>query len=149
MTYRIEITADSMTELAGKLLAITSQFHVVPDPVMPEVRDAAPAPAKAPKAKKEVAEEPVGEPVASTAANPSPTSNDAPGTQTAETAPVPSEPVELDFDKDITPLVLRVVKEKGKPVVQDILAQFGVERASQVDEQLWPELVAALEGELA
>jgi hypothetical protein len=50
----------------------------------------------------------------------------------------------LDFDKDVTPVVLDAVKTKGKPWVQDILAQFGVERASQVPDERFGELVDML-----
>jgi hypothetical protein len=44
----------------------------------------------------------------------------------------------------VAPIVLQVVKDKGKPAVQAILEQFGVERASQLDPARWPELVVAL-----
>jgi hypothetical protein len=40
--------------------------------------------------------------------------------------------------------VLQVVKEKGKPVAQEILSQFGVEKASLLDPARWPELVEVL-----
>ena len=55
----------------------------------------------------------------------------------------PSETVvSLDFEKDVAPLVLKAVAVKGKPWVQEVLAQFGVERASQVPDDRLPELVA-------
>ncbi|MEN9936007.1 MAG: hypothetical protein RLZZ387_2586 [Chloroflexota bacterium] len=145
MTYRIEITADTMSELGGKLLAMASQFHTAApsDPVMPEIRDAAPAKPKAAKAKKEEAG---NAPPASTVEAPSATLSSEPDTPTVESAPAPSEPDApvLDFDKDVTPLVLRVAKEKGKDVAIEILSQFGAARASEVDEARWPELCNAL-----
>jgi hypothetical protein len=54
----------------------------------------------------------------------------------------------LNFDTDIAPLVLQVVKDKGKPVAQEILSQFGVEKASMLDASRWPELVVALKDAL-
>ena len=166
MSYKIEITAGTMTELAGKLLAMAATMQATPsDPVMPEVREAA-EPAK--KAKPTpVKEEPVGEPVddvAETASSESDTATAQPETsessETSKSTDVSSansgsvEPEQapgakaLDFEKDIAPLVLKVVAERGKPVVQDILAQFGVERASQVPDEQLNELVAALKDAL-
>jgi hypothetical protein len=55
---------------------------------------------------------------------------------------------ELNFDIDVAPYVLQVVKEKGKPVAQEILSQFGVEKASLLDPTLWPELVQQLKDAL-
>ena len=157
MSYKIEITAGTMTELAGKLLAMAATMQAIPsDPVMPEVREAAKPAKKAKPAP--VKEEPVGEPVPAaepttedTAAEPAEVTND--GTSTSG-APAAVEPEQapgakaLDFEKDIAPLVLKVVAERGKPVVQDILAQFGVERASQVPDEQLNELVAALKDAL-
>jgi hypothetical protein len=45
--------------------------------------------------------------------------------------------------------VLRAVSSKGKPFVQDILSEFGSVRASQLAVDLWPELIARLEAEMA
>jgi hypothetical protein len=55
---------------------------------------------------------------------------------------------ELSFETDVTPVVLAVVQAKGKPVVEEILSQFGVARASQLDPARWPELLAALKDQL-
>ena len=54
----------------------------------------------------------------------------------------------LDFDTEVAPHVLELVKAKGKPAAQEILGQFGVEKASLLDPVRWPELVAALKGAL-
>jgi hypothetical protein len=62
-----------------------------------------------------------------------------------KSAPAASE---LSFETDVTPVVLAVVQTKGKPVVEEILSQFGVARASQLDPARWPELVAALQDAL-
>ena len=60
------------------------------------------------------------------------------------TAASSASSAELDFDKDVAPHVLMLVKEKGKPAAQEILSQFGVERASLLDRARWPELVEML-----
>lgn len=151
MSYKIEINADSISELAGKLLALAAQMQATPvDPVMPEVREA-PKPKKV-KAEKpvEAAEEPVGEPSiseTSTATFDTPSASSelatSPSSDTStEAAPEPQAVVALDFEKDVAPLVLKAVAVKGKPWVQEVLAQFGVERASQVPDDRLPELVA-------
>lgn len=64
------------------------------------------------------------------------------------TSAPPASASELNFDTDVAPYVLQVVKEKGKPVAQEILSQFGVEKASSLDPAQWPELVATLKGAL-
>lgn len=51
----------------------------------------------------------------------------------------------LSFDKDVAPVVLRAVATKGKPFVENIMTEFGVERASQMDAARWPELIDRLE----
>ena len=159
MSYKIEINADSITELSGKLLALAAQMQAPPvDPVMPEVRETTKVrgttKAAAAKAEKpvEVAEAPVGEQSSSETSAVTPDTSSAPeqpttppsSTTTSDAAPEPEAPavVALDFEKDVAPLVLRAVAAKGKPWVQEVLAQFGVERASQVPDERLPELVA-------
>ena len=137
MTYRIEIKAETLAELAGKAFAfavgVQSAAAVKSEEVVREVAEAAPvdptpAPKSAPAA--EISESP------QTTEEPSTTPADAPSAS------------ELNFDTDITPLVLQVVKDKGKPVAQEILSRFGVEKASMLDTARWPELVAALQDAL-
>ena len=153
MSYKIEINADSISELAGKLLALASQMQVTPaDPVMPEVKRATTKKPKEVVTEKavEVTEEPVGEPTAPPAIEASPAPDTTPESDTTtsgtgQTAPTSASPSEaLDFEKDVTPLVLQAVKAKGKPWVQEVLSQFGVERASQVPDEQLGELVAIL-----
>lgn len=126
MAYKVEVTADSLSELAGKVLALAAQFQTT--------QAEAPV-AKAP-ARKAKAAEPAPEPVAAApepeAAAPEP-----------EPTPEPEAPA-LDFDKDVAALVLETLAVKGRDVVSGILSQFGVAKASQLDEKLWPELIAAL-----
>ena len=126
MAYKIEVTADSLSELAGKVLALAAQFQVT--------QAEAPV-AKAP-ARKAKATEPAPEPVA-------PEPDPEPEAVAPEPTPEP-EAATLDFDKDVAALVLETLAVKGRDVVSGILSQFGVAKASQLDEKLWPELVAAL-----
>lgn len=120
MAYKIEVTADSLSELAGKILAVAAQFQVT--------QAEAPV-AKAP-ARKAKATEPAPEP-------------EAPEPEAPEPTPEPEAPA-LDFDKDVAALVLESLAVKGRDVVSGVLSQFGVAKASQLDEKLWPELIAAL-----
>jgi hypothetical protein len=90
--------------------------------------------------------------------DPTPARKSAPVAVAIESQPTTEEPSstrapaasvsELSFETDVTPVVLAVVQTKGKPVVEEILAQFGVARASQLDPARWPELVAALQDKL-
>jgi len=126
MAYKVEVTADSLSELAGKVLALAAQFQVT--------QAEAPV-AKAP-ARKAKAAEPAPEPVAA-----------APEPEAVAPEPEPTpepEAATLDFDKDVAALVLETLAVKGRDIVSGILSQFGVAKASQLDEKLWPELIAAL-----
>lgn len=140
---KIEVTGNSIGEVADKLLSIgasllgsgTPSEPIKVDPVMPEVAEMAAAP------------EPANE---ATEAPSAPDTSPESGTLTSGTGPTAetASPTELNFETDVAPHVLRVVKEKGKPAAQEILSQFGVEKASNLDPALWPELVEALKGAL-
>jgi hypothetical protein len=108
--YKIEITADTLSELAGKVMSLAVKLH--------------------PTADVERAYAPPAEPVE---INP-----------VAPAAPEPAAPA-LSFEKDVAPIVLRAVATKGKPFVEGIMTQFGVERASQLPAERWPELITHLE----
>ena len=154
---KIEVTGNSIPEVADKLLAIGNSLRVTAtydadnaareelqakrtktkkvDPVMPEVADMASAPEPVAAASAE-------EPAPSTTAD---TPTDAPVAEASASEP---KTAELSFDADVAPYVLQVVKEKGKPVAEEILSQFGVAKASLLDPAQWPELVAALKDAL-
>lgn len=146
MSYKIEINADSISELSGKLLALAAQMQATPvDPVMPEVREA-PKP-KRTKGKAETDADTATGTDTTTAPEAAPPQTAQPDTAPVEqpeteSAEVDAPVVSLDFEKDVAPLVLKAVAVKGKPWVQEVLAQFGVERASQVPDDRLPELVA-------
>jgi hypothetical protein len=144
---KIEVTGNSLAEVSDKLLAIGASLQrtavVTEAPVqmritaagdmMWEVAEAAPVdPTPAPKSVPDVE-----------------ATESQPTTEEPATTPAPSASAsELNFDTDVAPIVLQVVKDKGKPVVQAILEEFGVERASQLDPARWPELIAQLKDAL-
>lgn len=169
MSYKIEINAESINELAGKLLALAATMQAVPaDPVMPEVKEAEAKVTRTRKGKADVvaatadgigtitapAEEPQSDAPAPTKPAEQPETagvEQAEATsiaQTADSSETASGAEVIDFEKDVAPLVLRAVKEKGKPWVQEVLSQFGVERASLVDDTRMAELVAILRDNL-
>jgi hypothetical protein len=115
--YKIEITADTLAELAGKVMSLAVKLH--------------------PTADVERAYAPPAEPVE---INPVAPAAPAPVVE----APAPEAPA-LSFEKDVAPIVLRAVATKGKPFVEGIMTQFGVERASQLPAERWPELITHLE----
>lgn len=117
--YKIEITADTLSELAGKIMSLAVKLH--------------------PTADVERAYAPPAEPVEINPVAPA-----APAPVVEDPAPVADAPA-LSFEKDVAPVVLRAVATKGKPFVEGIMTQFGVERASQLPAERWPELITHLE----
>ena len=113
--YRIEITADTLAELAGKVMSLAVKLNGAAEPT-------------------QRAYAPPAEPVENNPVAPAPVAD----------VPVADAPA-LSFDKDVAPVVLRAVATKGKPFVENIMTEFGVERASQMDAARWPELIDRLE----
>lgn len=126
MSYTITITADSVAELAGRLLAMGAQL-------------ASPAPA-APQPFTAVSEPIIyrDEVLYTTPAAKAPEPAPAP-------APEPVAEVILDYDKDVAPKVLALVKAKGRNVAMDLLESYGVGRASEMQSSLWPELLERID----
>lgn len=152
MSIKIEVTGGSIGEVADKLLAIGHSLQGAAatfNPVMPEIE--AQEPVEKPKAKKpakkaEPVEEPVGnEPATEEPASSGPTEASAPLTEESGSASA-SEPAAaaLDFDKDVGPVVVEAVTTHGREAVVAILGEFGAERASEVPEAQWAELVEKL-----
>jgi hypothetical protein len=178
---KIEVTGNSIPEVADKLLAIGASLRSTAsnaaDDAAREALQAKRDAANEDKAarvmvtnKKEVAEaapvDPTPAPKSAPAATvseslrtttetssiPAPASNTGataadvlssqPTTKEPSTTPAPAS---LDFDTDVAPHVLAVVQKLGKPAAQEILSQFGVEKASLLDPARWPELVTALQ----
>ena len=164
---KIEVTGNTIPELADKLLAIGASLQntitVYDTParktppkkaeVMPEVAEAAPVdPTPAPKSAPVATVSESLRTTTETSSTPAPASNTGataadvlssqPTTKEPSTTPAPAA---LDFDTDVAPHVLAVVQKLGKPAAQEILSQFGVEKASLLDPARWPELVTALQ----
>ena len=130
MTYRIEIAADSLVELAGRVAALAAQLQAQQIPVI--VHHVGKAPRKA---------APVAEPVALV---------EAPVALVAEPVALVAEPaaavaVEYDLIADVNPRILAYVKRHSREAVEAILAQFGAARASEVPVEHRGELVAILD----
>jgi len=127
---KIEVTGNSIPEVADKLLAIGASLRASAAAETP--RGVTKVEGNVPKSV------PVAVAIESQPTTPEPSSTPAPAASGSE----------LSFETDVTPVVLAVVQTKGKPVVEEILSQFGVARASQLDPARWPELVAALQDKL-
>lgn len=54
------------------------------------------------------------------------------------------ETATLDYTKDVMPAVLRAVETQGRERVIALLGSMGVDKASQLPESRWPELMKAL-----
>jgi len=123
VSYRIEITADTLAELAGKAASLAAKLNTgtatEAAPVGPT-----PAPKSAPAA--EVTES-------------QPTTEEASSTPASAT---------LDYKTEVAPFVLKLVEVSGKPAAQRVLDQFGVIKASHISPELWPDLVAMIKAEM-
>lgn len=148
MTYRIEITAETLSELAGKTLALAAQFQATAaDPVMPEVKQAA---TRKPKAK---VEEPTVEAAPEgndqTASSEPASSGPTEASQIAAENPEAASEAEIDVVRDVQPLVLAAVAKLGKPAAAAIVQKYGAERVTQVAAEKLPALMAELKAVLA
>lgn len=140
MSYRIEITGATITELSGKVLALAAQLqgNVAAETAPLRGHTAAEAEAEKPKTNRKAKTEPADtkpEPEAVKADDPAPTAE--------------PETKAVDFDKDIVPKVLKLVEVKGREGIEAVLSQFGATKASQVAAEQHGELLAALEDALA
>jgi hypothetical protein len=158
---KIEVTGNSIPEVADKLLAIGASLRastaVLPianggtgaqtiEEVM-GVAEAAPVdPTPAPKSA------PVAEVSESQPTTTEPSSTPAPAASVSEDEEleVVDLPIAaLDIEADVRPLILKVVTARGKPVMEELLSRFGVAKASQIEPALLPELVALMQEALA
>ena len=141
---KIEVTGNSIPEVADKLLAIGASLQGTTPTAFPR---------GATKAELEKGDRPIDREIPFLARKSAPVADVTESLPTtaepfSTVAPAASVSETLSFETDVTPVVLAVVQTKGKPVVEEILAQFGVARASQLDPARWPELVAALQDKL-
>ena len=133
--YKIEITADSLSELAGRALALAVQLRGATDPVMPEVRyGTTPGPTAGPvSATVTVAPLVAPEPVAAPEPAPEP-----------EQAPEPAPEQAADTAERLRTLILATVATKGRETVAAMLEQFGVARGSQLSPEQAAEMIGML-----
>jgi hypothetical protein len=154
--YKIEITADTLAELSGKVLSLASKLMTgTATEAGQGVAKVAPTPKPAPAAV-ETASSPSDTVIASpdTTAQPeTSTSNDVSAASSAsedEELEVVDLPIDtLDFETDVRPMVLKVVEKCGKPVMEEILSRFGVAKASMIEPALLPELVSLCQEAMA
>ena len=172
---KIEVTGNSIPEVADKLLALGASLRSTAsnaaDDAAREALQAKRDAANEDKAarvmvtnKKEVAEAAPVDPTPAPKSAPAATVSESQPT-TAETSSTPapaasaSEDEELevvdlpiaalDFETDVRPMVLKVVEVRGKPAMEEILSRFGVAKASMIDAALLPELVGIMQEALA
>ena len=146
---KIEVTGNSIGEVADKLLAIGGSLRSTAISAADNsARETLQA--KRDAAKAEVAEQAPADPT------PTPTAPPVEETASSTTADT-STPVaaaeasasDLDYNRDVRSVALKVVEKCGKPVMQEILLRFGVTNASFLPPEKLPELVSAMNAALA
>lgn len=159
MSFKIEIIADNGIDAAAQLLGFiqslgtfTTPAMVVPPEVLnqPVVVETPPhVPAKAPrksaaaKVEEAAAEAPAGESGTSTDGEKSDTKSETVSADTS-TKKSADEPDAKATVAGIRELVLQVVDKRGRDKMEEILKQFGVDRATQVPEEQRDELAGLL-----
>lgn len=129
MTYRIEITAPTLTELGGKLAAAASQFMSAgasTREITIRVPAVAAEPAPTPTIDVVPAPEPVSEPAPA----------DAPGSRT------------YDYATEVAPRVLELVAKRSRDGAKAVLATLGVTSASKLPPSRYGELLIAIDAAL-
>jgi hypothetical protein len=132
---KIEVTGNSILELADKLLAIGASLQGTTPTAFPR---------GATKAEAEAAEIP--------ARKTPPKREEVMPEVVVVHSPIEDEPLEvidlpvadtptIDVETDIRPLILEVVTKRGKPYMEDILSSFGVVKASHLEPALLPKLI--------
>lgn len=153
MSINLQITADSPDELFTTLRGLVAGLSTGASPVA--IVAAQPAPSPEPKAA------PAKVTRTRAAKEPEAPAAEIPTADAEEPTPEPETPASevvieqtrietpegtgaLDFDEDVAPHVLNAVQTKGKAWVMDLLGEFGVGKASELDADRWPELVERL-----
>lgn len=146
---KIEVTGNSIPEVADKLLAIGHSLYS--KTVVPVANGGTGAQTLEELTGAKTLEELFTGVAEAAPVDPTPARKSAPVVEATDSQPTTAEPsstpapAALDFDRDVAPHVLALVTRSGKPAAQEILSQFGVEKASLLDPARWPELVAALQ----
>jgi len=151
---KIEVTGNSLAEVSDKLLAIGARLRAsnlqtahlsnaeVQDWV-PEAAEGKPTVGteKAKRTRKGNAADTAVGATTTTASTAEESPAAVPEIPTETASPQPEAPRQLNFDKEVAPLVLKLVQTKGPEAIKAILDQFGVQRASQIDPARFGELV--------
>jgi len=126
VSYRIEITADTLAELAGKTASLAAMLNSNVDNGVALVS--------------------ASHPVNATVGVPEDISPAALETVEVE---APAAAPTLDYKSQVAPLVLKLVEVCGKPAAQRVLDQFGAAKASDIAPERWPELIGMINAEMA
>jgi len=130
MTYRVEVSAPTINELAGKLAALASQLKGLPstfDVLRVEASEInSPAPEFKPSLYQAVME-----------------ADKVEAEEAAAISPEASHRV-YDYKTEVAPLVLKMVAAKSRDDVRELLATFGVKSASELEASRYGELVDAV-----
>ena len=140
MSYTITISAETVAELAGRLLAMGTQLASPASAASPSVTLVEPTDGKA-----------YNQPATEEVLYVSPIAVEAAQSDELEIVFEPKVEVKpakadepepkLDYVKDVAPLVLRIVDEIGRPAAQKLLADFNVSRASELNKDEYPAFV--------
>jgi hypothetical protein len=147
---KIEVTGNSIPEVADKLLAIGASLRASAAIETPRGSTKAEAEGNAPQKTKAPKSAPVAEAIDSQPTTAEPSSTPVPVALASEELEVVDLPIAaINFETDIRPLALKVVEQRSKPVLELILTRFGVPRASLVPADRMSELHAALQEALS
>lgn len=157
--FKIEVQADSIPQLADRLLALGAQLSIPAETGLQRIvsqvqatvaatETEAPKRTRGPNKPKpepevEAAQEQTPEPEAQTESMVA--AAEAPAEEVVAEVEHGVVAASLDFDKDVAPRVLDLVARKGREAMTRILDQFGAARASEIDTAQWPEFIAQLE----
>lgn len=137
---KIEVTGNSIPEVADKLLAIGASLRASAAIETPRGATKAEAEGNAPQKSKAPKSAPAVEATESQPTTAEPSSTRVPVALVSEE---PLEVVDLpvDVETDLRALILKVVTKRGKPYMEDILSSFGVVKASHLEAALLPKLI--------
>jgi len=146
---KIEVTGNSIPEVADKLLAIGASLRAsaaveTPRGATKEEASVGNAPQKSNTSKSV----PPAEVTESQQTTTAPSSTPAPAASVSEELEVVDLPIAAP-EVNLRDLVLSVVEKRGKPVMEEILSRFGVPKASMVGPERLPELIALCNEALA
>jgi hypothetical protein len=149
VSITIEVTGNSIPEVADKLLAIGASLRA--SGTLSEVAKEAPVD---PTLNRPTSDASVTSPDTSSDTPRSLAPKSVPAAEAIESQPTTEEasstpaPAILDYKTEVAPFVLKLVEVSGKPAAQRVLDQFGVVKASHISPERWPELVAIIKAEM-